>query len=57
LKLNTSQTTFEHLHSIAGTPKAGNRTVPKEELMALLMDHSILLAKINELGIKPEVNG
>lgn len=43
--LHTSQETFERLHTLADRRKAVI-SIPREELIQLLLDHSIMLAAL-----------
>lgn len=49
MKLNTNQEAFESLHERADT-KARTVKVSRQQLIDLLMDHSIMLVALENLG-------
>jgi hypothetical protein len=57
--LNTTQDNYEDLHEIVDRARKNAKAVKVDRklLINLLMDHSLLINSLNDLGVRDIVNG
>jgi len=59
ISLNTTQDNFDDLHQVVDKARKNAKSVKvhRQLLINLLMDHSLLISSLNDLGVRDIENG